>query len=139
MRLVSFNFSKINVERISETNERIKIDTNIDISSIEKAKLDLFNDKEELIQIKFKYVINYEPKFAKIEFLGSMFITLNLKDSKELFKMWKDKEIPEDIRVFLFNVILMKSNIKALQFEDDLSLPPHIPMPRLSKEENNPK
>jgi len=135
MRLVSFNFNKIDVERISETNERVKIDTNIDVSSIEKAKIEIFNDKEDLIQVKFKYTINYEPQFAKIEFKGSMFLTMDSKDSKELLKRWKDKEIPEDVRVFIFNVILMKSNIKALQFEDDLNLPPHIPLPRLSKEE----
>jgi hypothetical protein len=135
MRLISFNFNKINVERITETNERIKINTNIDISSIEKPKVDLFNDKEDVIQVKFQYVIDYEPNFAKIEFNGSFFMILDSKDSKELLKKWKDKEIPEDIRLFIFNVILMKSNIKALQFEDEFGFPLHIPLPRFSKEE----
>jgi hypothetical protein len=135
MRIVSFNFDKINIEKITDTNKELKITTNIDISSITKTKSELFNDKEDLIQIKFIYLVNYEPNFAKIEFNGSMFVTLDSKDSKELFKKWENKEIPEEIRLFLFNVILIKSNIKALQFEDEFNLPIHIPLPRFSKEE----
>jgi hypothetical protein len=135
MRLVSFNFNKISIEKLADGNGQIKIFTNIDVYSIEKANVDLFNDKEDLIQVKFKYTIDYEPKFAKIEFGGNMFITLDLKSSKELLKKWKDKEIPEEIRLFIFNIILIKSNIKALQFEDELGFPLHIPLPRFSKED----
>ena len=136
MRLISFNFDKLNVERISVTDEKIKINTNIDILDIQKAEVDLFNSKEELIHVRFVYSINYEPNFAKIEFRGNMFITLDSKDSQELFKKWKNKEIPEEMRLYFFNIILMKSNIKALQFEDELSIPLHVPLPRFSKEQN---
>jgi hypothetical protein len=135
MRLINFNFDKVSIERINGTNERIKVNTNIDVSSIEKAPIDLPNDKEDLIQVKFSYIIDYEPNFAKIEFKGNLFMTIDSKDSKELLKKWKDKEIPEDIRLFIFNIILMKSNIKALQFEDEFGFPPHIPLPRFSKED----
>ena len=138
MRLVSFNFTKINVERLVDTNEKIKISTNIDLSDIIKGEVDLINSKEDLIHVKFKYFINYEPNYAKILLEGNLFITLPPKDSKELLKQWKDKKIPEDVRIFLFNVILMKSNIKALQFEDEFNLPPHIPLPRFSKENIEP-
>lgn len=140
MKLVSFNFDKINVERIANINEKLKIDTNIDISSIAKAESSLFNKgDEELIQVKFNYSINYKPDFAKIEFEGNLFIILTSKEAKELLKTWEGKEIPEDIRLFLFNIILMKSNIKALQFEDEFNLPNHIPLPRFSKENKEQK
>jgi len=54
--------------------------------------------------------------------------------AKEVLKGWKDKETTDDFRIFLFNIILRKSNIKALQLEDELALPPHIPLPSLNKE-----
>ena len=104
---------------------------------------EFFNNKEDIVHIKFKYSINYEPNFAKIEFKGNLFFTLDQKSSKELLKKWKDKEISEDVKLFVFNIILIKSNIKALQLEDEFNLPPHIPLPRFSKEnkesENNQK
>ena len=50
---------------------------------------------------------------------------------------WKDgsdKKIPEGIRIGLFNFIMSKCNVKALQLEDELGLPFHVPMPRLRPE-----
>jgi len=50
---------------------------------------------------------------------------------------WKNKKISDDIRMPLFNMILTKCNLKALQFEEEFALPTHVPMPRLSPQENN--
>ena len=54
--------------------------------------------------------------------------------AREVLKGWKDKENLEEFRMFMFNVILRKSNIKALELEDELNLPPHIPLPSLNKD-----
>jgi len=139
MRLMGFNFTKINVERLGGSGENLKINTNIDISEIEKAKVDFFKGKEEILSIKFKYNINYDPEFAKIIFEGNIIITVDSKQSKELLLKWKNKEVLPDVQYFIFNIIIRKANIKALQFEDEMNLPLHIPMPRLSKQnkENN--
>jgi len=57
--------------------------------------------------------------------------------SKEVLKKWKDKEIPEDFRLVLFNIILKKSSLRALQLEEEMNLPTHFPLPsiKIEKEE----
>ena len=53
------------------------------------------------------------------------------EDSKTLTKSWKKNEIPDGTKIPLFNVILKKCTTKALQLEEELLLPSHIPMPQL--------
>ena len=139
MRIVGFNFKKISVERIGEKQENLKINTNVDIPNIEILKPEFFKTKEELLQIDFKYVVNYEPNFAKVELIGNIIVALDSKNAKEIIKHWKDKEMSDELRMSLFNMILRKSNLKALELEDEMNLPLHIPFPPLKinhKEEN---
>ena len=49
MRLISFNFTKIDVERFSDNLKDLKINTGIDISDIKEVKSDFFKSKEDLI------------------------------------------------------------------------------------------
>lgn len=136
MKVVGFNFNKINIEKISDKIENLKINTNINISKITEIKSDFLKTKEEFIGIKFVYNINYDPDFAKIELAGNVLFTIEPKTAKDILKQWKDKKIPEDFRIILFNVILRKSNLKALQLEDEMNLPPHISLPSLRKQDN---
>ena len=139
MRLAGFNFIKINVEKFSDKIENLKINTNINISEINPVKSDFFKTKEELINIKFNYNIIYDPSFAKIEFIGNVLIAIESKMAKDVLKQWEDKKMPEDFRLTLFNIILRKSNLKALQLEDEINLPLHINMPSLKKQKTGEK
>ena len=139
MRLVGFNFNKINIEKFSDKIEDLKINTDMGISEINEVKSDFFKTKEELIGIKFTYGINYDPDFAKIELVGDVLLAIESKMAKDILKQWKNKKIPEDFRIILFNIILKKSNLKALQLEDEMNLPPHISLPSLKKQENKEK
>ncbi len=134
MRLIGFNFKKINVERFKEQPETVKFNTKIDITSIDSAKSDILKTKEELLKIDFRYSILYEPDFAKIELEGNIILSVEPKIAREAIRGWKDKQTSEEFRIILFNIILRKSNIKALQLEDELGLPPHIPLPVINKE-----
>ncbi len=134
MRLIGFNFTKIGVERSKERVDSVKFNTKIDISSIDILKSDVLKTKEELLKIDFVYSIVYEPDFAKIELAGNLLISVEPKIAREILKGWKDKQTSEEFRMFMFNIILRKSNIKSLQLEDELGLPPHIPLPSLNKE-----
>jgi len=51
MRLIGFNFTKINAERFPNSPENIKFNTKIDISSIEPLKSDVLRVKDELIKV----------------------------------------------------------------------------------------
>jgi len=39
--------------------------------------------------------------------------------------------------VFLFNIILKKSTLKALQIEEELNIPLHMQLPSLKKQEKS--
>ena len=134
---MGFNFNKINVEKFSDNLTELKINTNIDISDINEVKPGSFKTKEILLGIKFNYTINYEPNFAKIEFSGNVLVSLDPKIAKNILKEWEDKKIPDDFKTHLFNLIMRKSSIKALEFEEDMNLPYHIPLPVLKNPENN--
>ncbi len=134
MRLIGFSFQKISIERNQRQPENIKFNTKIDVTSIEPAKSDVLKTREELLNINFVYSILYEPDFAKIELAGNILLSVEPKIAREVVKGWKNKETSEEFRIILFNLILKKSNIKALQLEDELNLPPHIPLPTITKE-----
>jgi len=136
MRPVGFNFDKINVEKLSDKAENIKINTKIDISEIKEIKSTFLKTKEDIVKVKFVYGINYDPEFAKIELEGNVLFSLESKKAKNLINQWKEKKISEDFKIILFNFILRKSNLKALQLEDEMNLPLHIPMPSLKKQES---
>jgi len=137
MKFIGFNFNKINIEKFSGSLKELKINTKIDISKIEAVKSDLIGNGEGLIMAKFTYKIIYEPNIANIELNGDVFLSDTPKNIKEIVEQWSNnKEMPEDFRVFLFNIILRKSNLKALQLEDEMNLPVHIPFPSLKKEKN---
>jgi len=138
MKIAGLNFTKISVEKFNTKSEELKVSTNIDIQDILELKSDIIRTKDELLAVKFSYIINYEPNVAKIEIQGTLIVTLEQKLSREVLKEWKDKEkkIPDDFRIPLFNIILKKSSVKVLDLEDEMNLPLHFPFPTFRKEGN---
>ncbi len=135
MRIMGFNFSKISIEKFSEKLDKLKIKTNIDISEIKLLENNFIKTEASLLAVKFLYIVDYDPSFAKIELAGTILFEIDTKTAKEIINNWKDKNIPEDFKLTLFNLILRKSNVKALQLEDDMNLPLHISLPSLKKPE----
>ena len=135
MKIIGFNFNKINVEKLKEPVEGMKINTNISIPELKEIKQTILKTKDDTIGVKFVYTIDYSPEIAKIEFSGSILINIESKLTKEILKQWEDKKMPDDFKIVLFNLILRKSNVKSLQFEDELNLPLHINLPSLKKQE----
>ncbi len=135
MKIIGFSFNKINIEKFNDKVENLKINTKIDVSEIKNIKSDFFKTKEEIIEVKFTYDINYDPDFAKIELAGMILLAIEPKAVKDILKEWKNKKMSEDFRITLFNIILRKSNLKALQLEDEMNLPIHISLPMIRKED----
>ncbi len=134
MRLIGFNFEKMSAERFKDTVENLKFNVKLDISAINPLKSDFLKTKEELLKIDFIYSVLYEPEFAKVELTGNIILSVEPRIAREVLKGWKDKQTSEEFRIFMFNIILRKSNIKTLQLEEELGLPPHIPLPSLNKD-----
>jgi len=134
MRLIGFNFTKIQAERLKEKAESIKFGTKVNISSIEPIDSNMLKTKEDIVKVNFNYILSYEPEFAKIEISGHAILALDSKMAKEVVKGFKDKGTSDEFRVFILNIILRKVNIKALQLEEELNLPNHLPLISLNKD-----
>lgn len=136
MQIIGFNFIKVSGEKFLNEKKSVsvqdrKITTNIEFTNVEKEKFDLLN--EEVVRVNFSFTISYEPKVAEITFKGFLVLKLDKKEMTSLLKDWKDKKIPPEMNLVLLNLVLQKSTVKALQMEEELNLPPHFSLPKISK------
>lgn len=136
MQVISFNFTKISAERLKLDKKimmkgDMKINTDISFSTIEKEKFEVIG--EDIIKAKFTFSVNHEPDIAKMVLEGFLILRMDKKQMDELLKAWKSKKIPEQTNLGLLNFVMQKCNLKALQLEEELNLPPHFSMPRISK------
>ena len=150
MQLVGFNLKKIKAEKSPEF-KRSNINTNIEFTDVLKEKLELLKDADA-VRISFIFTVNYteaqapekkekeekeeEKKHAEVLFDGDVMLSADKEESKEMLKLWKKKQIPEQFRIPLINFILKRCSVKALSLEEDLSLPSHIPFPQVRKPQN---
>jgi len=131
MKFIGFNLIKIGAEKLSSDFKGLKIENSIKIDAINSTEADFFKKDEEVLQIVFNYTLNYNPNIAKLAFSGSVILLVDQKDAKKILKQWEEKKIPEEIKISLFNFILRKTNIKALELEEELNLPLHVSFPSL--------
>ena len=122
------------IERKEELKGQLQISQNIDIKNMEKQEIPI--SKEEALKVSFSFTIEYSEKSAKLEFEGYAVLMPEKEEMKEILNSWKDKQISEELRIPLFNFIMNKCNIKALDLEDEMGLPPHVPMPRITPGKN---
>lgn len=131
MPIVGFNFEKVLVERRAGSTDPLKVNSDINIKSIEEEKMKV-GKSEELVKFNFEYKINYE-KVGEVELKGHVLYLDEPKKIKEILHEWnKNKNIPPDVAGQVINTILFRCNIKSLGLEQDVNLPPHLRLPRLS-------
>jgi len=134
MRVIGFNFSKISIDKKKEPEKGMKINTNIEIKELEKKDIDVFKDKD-VFDMAYEFKINYSEDIAELVFNGSILILIeNEEIVKNIEENWKDKKLPENLRIPLMNVIFSRCNLKALQLEEDLGLPQHLPSPKIASQ-----
>ena len=136
MQVIGFNFKKIQAEKKNLSKDKLTIDSNVNIQNISEEKIEAVKDKP-VLKFDFNFTVNYKPDVAEIKLQGMVLLMVEKDQSKMIFKKWKNKEVLEEIRVPLFNLILTKCNLKALMLEEELSLPTHIPLPRIKPQQNN--
>lgn len=126
-------YTKIYAEKLSNDFSNLKIETSLDITKIDELKNSNNQTKNRFLYIEFDYKINYGPKVAKIHFLGNLTISLDKEKAESLLKDWKNEKKIHPLKLIIFNIILSKANIKAIQLEDELNIPPHFKMPSLKE------
>ena len=132
MQIIGFNFTKIMVQREDAPHGKLSVNQNINIKEVKKEKVTI--SEFEALKIKFNLTIDYSDNYAKIEFEGNIIILPEKEETKQFLDAWKDKKVPENVRIPLFNFIMNKCNIKALYLEDELALPLHLQsfMPKIT-------
>ena len=125
IKLAAFKYFKISSERVEDFKGQLKITPSINIKSIEKAE-----NNKEILAVEFVFSIDYNG-LGKIELTGKMFLAVDSKTMKEAADGWKNKKLDNEINLILLNIIMQKASLKALELEEELSLPPHVQLPKL--------
>ena len=131
MPIVGFGFDKINIEKKEQFTKEDKINNNIRVESLKEFKIKT-SDKEEsdAILMTFEFGLDY-GKAGNLELKGHIIFYDNEEKVKELLESWtKNKKLPPDFGTYIFNFIMLKSNVKALELEEEVGLPLHLKLPR---------
>lgn len=137
MRMVGFNFEKISVERnVDVIKGKVKINQDLNIKDFDS--IDFPEDKSKKIaKISFDYTLDYTPKIGKISFKGNVLYLGDDKEVKEAKEQWKkDKKLNPGLTQNVLNHVLFKSTVRALNLSEEVNLPPHIPLPKISPKVN---
>jgi hypothetical protein len=145
MRVIGFTFEKILAEKRESYKIGGSINTNIEFTDIKKEEFDLIKDKETL-KVFYKADVNYlntdrkkESKDldAQVSFEGSILVSTEKDESKEILKGWKNKKVSPTVQVPLYNFILRKCSTKAIILQEELNLPSHVPFPQIKLQPTN--
>lgn len=136
MKFVGFNYNKISAERVSESLEGLKIESSLNVDSIKENPSKNPDKSITFLDIYFTSTVNYSKNIAKIELKGKVILSVDSKIGKDVKEKWEKKELVEEIKYPLFNFILTKTGVKALELEDNLNLPPHFRLPQVAPEKN---
>ena len=133
MSVISFNFDKIEVERKKALEAPLKAKTSIKVLEIKEEELTLAGGRKDLIlRFFFQYIVDYQPNQASVVLAGNVLYSGKREHLEKIVKEWKktkkfDPEVSKDV----LNHIFLRCNIKALSFEQEVNIPPHIVLPRL--------
>jgi len=149
MQIIGFNFTRISAERHPGYKGKIAISTNIEFPLIEKEKVEIIKDSETY-KIDFKLSIVYSDteqkeekekskkdlqKMGEVIFQGNMILALQKEDPKEISKALKKSDMPLSMKEYFLNLVLKKCTTKALDLEDQIGLPLHMPLPQVKIQE----
>lgn len=137
MRMVGFNFEKISAERnVDIIKGKVKINQDLNIKTVNN--IDFPEDKtKKIAKISFDYTLNYTPKIGKISFEGNVLYMGKEKEVKEAQEQWKkDKKLNPGLTQAVLNHVLFKSTVRALNLAEEVGLPPHIPLPKITPKVN---
>jgi len=140
MAIVGLTFKKISAEKKNIVKGKVTIANDLGIDKVEEAKIPLVDSKQSALNFKFNYSTKYEPEIGTIEIKGEVLWVDEAIKNKELLKQYKkDKNIPLDIKMGIFNNILAKATIEALVLSRDVQLPSPIKLPKTKAEEASKK
>jgi len=136
--IINFNLQKISVERKADIkpNTNVEAKNNLKIEDIQEQQLKPLTT-EKALTFSFKFVVTYDPQLASVEMLGNILYMTDEATAKEILVEWKkNKKINPKYSIGIINYALAKCNIRALRLEQEVSLPPHVPFPRIAPKQD---
>ncbi len=136
MAIVGITFRKICAEKKNIVKGKVTIANDLSLEKVEEAKIPLADSKQTALNFKFNYSTKYEPEIGNIDIKGDVLWVDDSEKNKELLKQYKkDKNVPLDIKMAIFNNILSKATVEALIMSRDVQLPSPIKLPKTRAEE----
>ena len=130
MKLIGFNYHKIKAEKLKDASKETKATTNIDILDMSSLGEALGKEKG-VLKVDFNYSIKYSPEVANLGFEGNVLLSGTNEEVDKIVEGWKSKKISQSVKATIFNIILRKANVRAIELEDELNLPLHVSMPQV--------
>ncbi len=135
MPIVSFSFDKIIADRKKQKLEvPLKAKTSIKITEIKEEELTLAGGRKDLLlRFFFEYFVDYQTDQASILLAGNVLFSGKREELEKIYKEWKKtKKFSPEVSKDVLNHVFVRCNIKALSFEQEVNIPPHIVLPRLT-------
>jgi hypothetical protein len=133
MKVVGFNFTKIEANKTPEFKLGFTVTTDIEFTDVKEHEMEMLKDGK-VVTVSFLFRINYKEKkktLATVYFEGDISLSVTKEEAKDLAKQWKKKKLPNTFKIPFFNLILKRCTPKALIIEEDIGLPNHMPLPKI--------
>jgi hypothetical protein len=124
LKLINSRFTKLNANRNPDFSGEISIKTSVKINNLEVIK------NTDSLKINYSFEVNY-GELGQIFIEGILFISSDQETVKKIQTSWKDKKIEDPLYISITNAIMQKASIKALELEEELSLPIHFKLPKI--------
>lgn len=139
MRIITLNFTKVSAEKSKGFKLGGGANTNISFLDIEREEGGIIKEDSDVLRVSFNFSVEHKgaeknekkDKSGEVSLTGFVILMTTKEESKLLLDSWKKKELPPTFQVPMFNYILLKCSVRALQIEEELGLPLHIPLPQL--------
>ncbi len=131
MSILNFGFTKILVEKYTSATKQIKIQSGMNILDVSESEM-IKDAKQKAFVVKFAFEIKYEPGVAVINLEGDLIFLAGEEVSKKVAEAWsKNKSLPKDIALNVFNRILHNCNVESLILSKEMNLPAPIQLPKV--------
>lgn len=131
MAILNFGFTKILVEKKGKLSKQIKIKSGMNIVDVSESEM-IDATKQKAFLIKFAFETAYEPKLGSILLEGELLYLADVDTAKTIADAWKkNKNLPKDVALKVFNKILHNCNVEALMLSREINLPSPIQLPKI--------
>ncbi|MBI3413234.1 MAG: hypothetical protein HY051_04090 [Candidatus Aenigmarchaeota archaeon] len=138
MPVIGMQITKIDAVRKNNPTPGFKVESVPAIVSVEEKELPTLGNNGKVLTINFNFNVEYKPDIAMIKIAGEI---LFLEEGERVgAKTWaKNKSLPQEMMIEVYNMIFRKGLLKALVLSDDMQLPPPLQVPIVAPKKGSEK